>query len=261
MTFWKHHWLRLIIVGVVLLGGITLLRNTISRTIVQPLAGFFYEQGNQWWPWHATTTDQLHTENQQLKTQLATAVGEISNLELQLQHYQEYEVQLKFAEQNELTLVPARIIGRVGQSTTTQILNLNQGSEAGIAVGDPVIYAAGIVIGLVHSVDATSATVLPITSPLVKLQAVTQTNQQSTGLISGAFGTSLTMDYILKDQTVAIGDIVITNGHDTAIPPGLLIGTVASIATDTSDLFTTAQLSPYLPYTSDSIVSVIVSNL
>ena len=83
----------------------------------------------------------------------------------------------------------------------------------------------------------------------------------ASGIITGEFGTSLTMSYILKDQTIAPNDIIITNGQDRWIPGGLVIGIVQAVSNEPSEVFKSATITPVARYGNNAIVSVIVPKL
>lgn len=264
MAFWERYWRSLLISLVVIVasavlyifGGFRPIEHVISLA-TQPLQSGLYQITSSWRPINATTTE-LTAENNQLKQQLAEATSTIQELEQTLTQYQEFSTQLAFAQQQNYTIIPAEIISRLGQGTNTQLFQINQGSDAGLVSGQAVTYGAGLLVGQIHDVTATSATVAPVTSPFVTLQATIQNDEHATGLVKGEFGTGVIMDFILKDQVLNIGDRIVTSGSAGDIPAGLLIGTVQHINDDTSALFKTATITPELPYDQFSIVSIIV---
>ncbi len=232
----------------------------LFNLVVEPFQSVTYSVTNSLSPLYEDSTESIVTENSTLKAQLATLTTKNSELTTHLAQYQEYEEQLKFARQNEYTFVPAKIISRVGQGTSTQIVTINQGTHNGIANGYPVIYGDGILIGIVVNAQDSYSEVALVTGSFISIQGMIQNDAKTPGLIRGEFGTGLLMDLILKDNPVAIGDTVITSGQDQYIPRGLLIGTVDVVRDESSELFKQATLRPVLPYENSSVVSIIVPN-
>jgi len=79
------------------------------------------------------------------------------------------------------------------------------------------------------------------------------------GLVSGKHGLVMFFDYILKNQKISVGDLVVTSGLEKNIPFGLLIGRVEKITTQSDDLFQKAILSPLISFDNLRILTVLVS--
>lgn len=232
----------------------------LLNIVVEPVQSVVYSLTDSLSPLYRNDSAAIVSENSALKAQLSTLTTRTSELETQLAQYDEYKQQLEFARKNEYTVVPAKIISRIGQGTTTQVMTINQGAHNGIASGYPVTYADGILVGIVTNVHDSYSEIALITGSLISIQGMVQNEAQTPGLVSGEFGTGLRMDLILKDNPVVLGDIVVTSGQDDFIPRGLLIGTVDSVRDESSELFKEATLRPVLPYDHHSIVSVVVPN-
>lgn len=232
----------------------------VFNLVVEPLQSVGYSITDTVSPLYEESPENIVSENTALKAQVASLATKNTELTTELSQYQEYQQQLQFAQQNEYTFVPAKIISRVGQGTSTQIMTINQGAHNGIAEGYPVIYGDGILVGIVTNVQDSYSEVALVTGSFISIQGKIQNDIQTPGLIRGEFGTGLLMDLILKDNPVVVGDIVVTSGQDQLIPEGFLIGTVDTIHDESSELFKQAIIRPILPYSHSSIVSVIVPN-
>ncbi len=226
--------------------------------VVQPMQTTSYQFINQFAPLYYTTPDALITENSNLKTQLAQLAQQNYQLQTQLEQYKDYQNQLNFAEDKQYQFIPAKIISRVGQNDTIQSLTINQGADQGVQVGSPIVYNDGVLIGIVYEVADNYSEVNLLMNGYVKVQAMVINNSKTSGLLSGAFGTGMILEYILKEQNLAIGDVVISK-QDRLIPEGLIVGTIQSINDQSSELFKSAMIAPIIHYDSDAIVSVIIS--
>lgn len=226
--------------------------------VTQPLQAVVYQIITTIHPTYSAEEATLLEENTKLKAEISTAIVKNQELTTQLAQYQQYSKQLSFAQTKSYNTLPAEIISRVGQGINTQTITINRGSVDGIQVGYPIIYNDGILIGVVYDVEGSYSEVALIASGLVKVQGMINNENPTFGIIDGAFGTSLAMQYILKDQAINPEDVVVTNGRDEFIPKGLIIGTVQSVEDQASELFKTATVAPVLKYDTQSIVSVII---
>lgn len=227
--------------------------------VAQPAFHLFYATLDTVSPLYTTTDAALQAENTSLKDLLVKVVRDNHDLNTQLSQYQEYQDQLAFAQEQDYEIVPAKIISRVGQVEINQLLLINRGSSHGIVVGYPVIYGKGILLGTVSVVHDSYSEVTLITDETSEVQGVVQNQVDgASGIVSGQFGTSLAMHYILKKQTIATNDIIITNGQDRSIPSGLVLGIVQSVSDEPSAVFKSATLTPIVRYGNNAIVSVII---
>lgn len=227
-------------------------------TAAQPTLGLAYATIDSFSPLYSTTDSTLLEENRTLKDQLTSVIQQNHALQVQLQQFQEYQTQLVFAQQQDHTIVPAKVITRVGTAAVGQWLYISRGQADGMQAGYPVIYGPGLLFGVIAQVHESYSEVRLITNDDSIVQGQTQVAKPTTGLLIGQFGTSLSMAYILKDQTITVGDVIVTNGQDNFIPAGLVIGTVEQVVNEPSELFQSAIVSPMVRYGNNAIVSVIV---
>lgn len=263
MEFLRHNVRQLAVSGgiiiVLLLGyhlGWLAPVQRVLGWVIQPAQESIYSGIERITPLYTTTADNLQVENGQLKTQLVQLSEQNYQLQTKIEQYEDYQNQIKVAEEKQYNFLPAKIISRVGQGNTLETLTINQGVAQGVTIGSPVVYNDGVLIGLVYQVDDNYAEVTLLTNSTVKLQALVMNDTKTTGLLSGAFGTGLILEYILKEQAIRPGDVVITR-QDQHIPEGLIVGTVQSVNDQSSELFKTAMIVPVIHYDANSIVSVV----
>jgi len=105
---------------------------------------------------------------------------------------------------------------------------LNQGSDAGVQVGSPVISAAGV-IGQVSRVYPLSSEVrllsddqlrVPVVLPRTGIRALTEGQGREDGF---------EVQYVNLAAEIQIGDAVLSSGLDGLYPPGLPVGQVTAI--------------------------------
>jgi rod shape-determining protein MreC len=136
-----------------------------------------------------------------------------------------------------------------------ETIKLDKGSGAGIAVGDPVLSAQGLV-GDVSDVGSNFAIVSELSSPKFAVEAriLSSANNNPVGTLQPAVGnpTTLQVNYLSPSADVATGDEVVTAGlSDPAnpavrsqYPPGIPIGTISSFNYNTLVDNGTVNVSP-----------------
>jgi rod shape-determining protein MreC len=128
---------------------------------------------------------------------------------------------------------PAGVIG-LEPGNLARAVRINQGLEAGIEPGMSAITARGLV-GRVLESGQGWAKVLLITDETSKITAVVQ-QTRAVGIVEGT-AEGLVMRYILHEQRVEPGDVVLSAGlgdeyaglNANSMPKGLVIGVVESV--------------------------------
>jgi len=150
------------------------------------------------------------------------------------------QVLLAFKEQYIENTLPAQVIGTSGNDQS-RLLYIDKGSDDGIKTDMAVITPTGIV-GKVLQVFPSTAQVLPINDQQSGVGAALKDSRLQ-GILKGAANGTTTLQYIMSDEPVKPGDVVITSGGDRIFPKGLEIGTVASVEPG-KDLFLNIRVNP-----------------
>ena len=179
----------------------------------------------------------LKEENRQLRAKLQ----EMEEIQLTNQRLQRL---LEFREEQELPALQARVIADDSTSWFRSVM-LDKGSSDGVVMGSPVVVAEGVV-GRVIRVAPHAARVLLITDASSALSALVQ-KSRARGVIRGAGGV-LTLDFALLQNTIAVGDLVITSGQGGVFPKGIPVGTVARVERRNYDMFQTVVVTPNVDF-------------
>ncbi len=183
---------------------------------------------------------------------------------IRLREYQaeneELRRKLAFAQANPtLAMVGADVVDRgcdlytcgevVGRDTNPYLryIIINAGTRHGVAVGMPVVTSGSVLVGRVARASANLAYVQLVNDPQSRVAAMLQ-QSRITGLIVGSPEGAMTMTDILPDETVNIGDIIITSAIGGLLPRGLIIGQVDSVAYQESLLFQEAMVRPAIDF-------------
>ncbi len=134
--------------------------------------------------------------------------------------------------------VSARVIGSdPGASFRTLVLDL--GVRDGVREGNAVVAAAGAV-GRILSAGADHAVALWLCDPRSRIAGFVQ-RSRAMGVLTGE-GEGCSLRYLAAGDDVRVGDRVLTAGHGSAFPKGILIGVVKDIHLD--GMLMTAEIAP-----------------
>ena len=176
--------------------------------------------------------ERLRTENARLRAQVDALT--LENIQLREQaHAAEQAAKLRgVAASLGGPAVSAQVIGR-DPAGFIRSLTLDAGSDAGVAVGNIVVAEQGLV-GRVVEVGPNYSRVVPITGSASAVVARVQ-RTRATGILRGLFGDTLVLEWILQNEDVREGDVVLTAGLALSAelrsryPKGLVLGTVADV--------------------------------
>lgn len=180
-------------------------------------------------------------ENLLLRAELAKSQKE----NLELKEFQLENERLKkllgVKESKKLDGIEASVVG-YNPSNWTNSITLNKGTQEGVQERNIVLNAHGV-IGQVVSAHSNSSTVILITDHASGVDALIQ-RTRARGVLEGRGAKKCLLRYILNDDDVAQGDIVITSGMDGIYPKGLMIGKVRSVKNGRSSLFKNIDVEP-----------------
>jgi rod shape-determining protein MreC len=124
-----------------------------------------------------------------------------------------------------LTRVVGDIVGYVARENR---LTLNIGSSDGVAPGQAVVSSDGL-LGVVSTVAPKSCQISLLGSANLIIGAVVARPTHAAGLLQGAGGNSMYIDFNDPKAEVKAGDIILTNGYSEKIPRGIRIGRVLTV--------------------------------
>lgn len=247
-------WFPLIIVGGIIvlhyIGVLQPIESLLARA-VQPIQAFVYSGGSA--EESELTDEELLAQLQDENTALQLENSRLLEL---LDETQILSEQLAFLKDSTFDSVQAKVTSRSTDRLAQSII-INRGSKHGVQKGDAVIVNEGILVGIVHSVESNTSTVLLVTSYNNKVGAKVQNETQSPGIVEGEHNISLRLTFVPQTDTLTVGDSIITSGNDENIPTGLLIGTIQEVFQEPGSLFQEASVEPLFDATQLRIVSVV----
>jgi rod shape-determining protein MreC len=209
--------------------------------------------------WHGVTDyDDLLRENDELRAQAEAADAQAvrtSDAERQLS---ELSASLDLPWAGNVQTATARVMSGP-RSNFSHAVEIDKGTDDGVAVGMPVVTGAGLV-GRVSQATGGSSTVELLTDPEFRVGVRLST----TGDLGTARGQGrrdpLSVDSAIKPSAkVAKGTGVVTSGVDrSAYPPGIPVGTVASTREGSGGLALDLDVDPLVDVDQLSYVTVML---
>lgn len=133
---------------------------------------------------------------------------------------------LEFKNSNKMKLVPAQVIGR-DLTVDHQTITINKGSADGLRPQQAVITTQGAV-GYIFKPEAHSSHVMLLTDRYAVTDAVVQ-KTRSHAIVEGLGRDSGSLQYVERDETVQVGDMIVTGGLDKIYPSGFPLAIVSEV--------------------------------
>jgi rod shape-determining protein MreC len=197
----------------------------------------------------------VREENERLRGRLARAEEENHQYREAILSSERFQKLSGFRAQREVPMVPANVIHQ-DLSAWFQSLIIDQGAAAGIRPGMPVITESGVV-GLVSGTTPGASKVLLVVDPQSRVDAYIE-RTRARGTVRGTSGHECDFEYVLREESLETGDVLLTSGLGTVYPKGLVVGRVASVDRKTSGLFLSAKVTPAVDFTRLEEVFVIL---
>lgn len=128
----------------------------------------------------------------------------------------------------------ATVIGR-GFNPWFKTIFIDKGSKDGIKVHTPIVVPEGLV-GQVINVSPHYAKVLLIIDHNSRI-AVLCRRSRARGIFVGRGNKSGELEYVLKDEDIKPGDILLTSGLEGIFPKGIVVGRVLDVEDKKEGLF------------------------
>ncbi len=200
---------------------------------------------------------ELIQTNSQLEQRVAQLEAEVVTLREQAAEVDQLKALLGAARSApENRYLAAQVIGR-DTSPFLHYLILDQGSDAGVRRGMPVVNEKGLV-GKITEVSASASKLQLITDPDSVINARIQ-ESRAEGILVGRPTGELEMIYIPQDTLITAGEIVVTSGLGGGFPPEILIGRVVSVHRRDYELYQTAIIEPRSDFTRLEMVLIITN--
>jgi rod shape-determining protein MreC len=168
----------------------------------------------------------VRSENSRMQDENLRLRLELVRLSQDAGQAQRLQALLKFKEEVISQTVAAQVIGTSG-SDNSRLIYIDKGSNDGIKPDMAVIVPEGIV-GKILRVFPTASQVLKIDDQSSGVGALLETARLQ-GILHGTPSGQTFVNYIMADEKIDVGELVVTSGGDQIFPKGLPIGRVVQV--------------------------------
>lgn len=202
------------------------------RGVVQPVSDVLLNAGQ---------IRDLTVENADLRRRLALAESEVAALREERTALEQAAALMGAVGTSVDQFTPASVLVR-DPAPGRQNIVINRGRDHGVREGQPVVGAGSTLIGIVAEVDARQARVRLITDRESAVAVLIQSSRTPAALAGD--GTALHLEFVPIDASVAPGEVILSSALGGLLPPGLLVGRVATVEMRGSDLFQSITVDP-----------------
>ena len=182
----------------------------------------------------------VRAENRALKQEIERMRLEQVRMAQDADQARRLQALLAFKEQFISQTVAAQVIGSSGTEQSRAVY-IDKGENAGIKPDMAVITADGIVGKVLHVYRSTSL-VLLINDQTSGVGAILEKSRLQ-GILRGTPAGEIALEKVMSDETVPVGELVLTSGGDRIFPKGLPVGVVTKVSPG-NDLFLNIRVKP-----------------
>lgn len=208
---------------------------------------------------------ELREDNDQLRGEVATlTVRALRAKELELENLRLRELLDFRRPRKDLRTVGAHVIGQeVSPYARVVRVALDVGIDDGVEAGMPVVAAEGLVGRVLHASGAYAEVMLTVDA-----RSAVNVRVAGKGITGSLEGTGARDAYSARllylhegAEPVAVGDAVVTSGHDKVFPPGIEVGYIRSLEERQRGLYFELQVAPAVNFSTLEEVLVVVEEV
>ena len=188
---------------------------------------------------------QVRHENADLRQRIANLEEQNLQYEEAIVSSERFQRLAAFRTRNEVQMVPANVVAQ-DLSPYFRSVVIDQGSSAQITPGMPVLTDSGVV-GVISGTTGSAAKVLLVTDPQSRVAGYVQ-RSRARGTVRGLSRDDCDFEYVLREEDVQPGDLVLTSGLGDVYPKGLVIGHVGPVERRPYGLFQRASIEPAVDF-------------
>lgn len=219
------------------------------NAVTRPIGNFFSSIGD---------LANLRAENERLKAELDGIRSDVNEARNLTSENDELRRMLDLEESwASMDRVAAQVIADAPGNFQWAVM-IDKGSADGIKKDMAVITPEGLV-GKILDVESSQATVLLLVDPNLGVGSTTE-ERRLTGIAYGrGEGVDLSLQYVSKEETVAVGNRVMTSNYNgRTFPPGIPIGYVSHVGGDQRASDFQIDVNPYVDFAKLNFVFVLL---
>jgi rod shape-determining protein MreC len=211
----------------------------LERMVTLPV-----HEAQGWWD-ELVVLVQVREENDRLRQRIARLEEENLQYREAIVSSERFQRLAGFRESHEVPMVPANVVHQDVSPWFRSVI-IDQGTAAGIRPGMPVVTDLGVV-GVIAGTAPSASKVLLLIDPQSHVDAYVQ-RSRARGSVRGAQGRECSFEFVLRDEDLAVGDLLLTSGMGEVFPKGLVIGHVTAVERQPYGLFQEAHIKPAVDF-------------
>jgi rod shape-determining protein MreC len=217
------------------------------------VVGFYVDSSTEF----LASIGNLKKDNELLVSDNRRLIAENARLADMQKENETLRKELDLLPRGTFTLKAAEVVG-IDQQNSGNWIMINKGTSDGIQKGMVVIVDQSAVVGRVSETSPGTAKVILLTSPESTVNGV-DTQTEARGIVRGQYGLGITLDTVLRTDTLKSGDDIVTSGLGGDFPRGLLLGKVDATYASDDKLFQQVTLVPVVNFSKLRTVFVITN--
>lgn len=187
----------------------------------------------------------VEQENEVVKQRLSLLEADNSRLREVEHEVERLRALVQGAEEAGVSGIGADVIG-YDPSNWIQAITVNRGSADGVVRGMAAVQG-NYLVGKVIGVGRKTSQILLLLDPTSGVDALIQSSRVR-GIVEGNGRSGAILQYISPQETVKVGERVITSGMDGVFPKGLVIGIVSEVEKNAGRLFQKINIRPSVKF-------------
>ncbi len=192
---------------------------------------------------YLSTVSVLRAENEQLRRQLVESAPAAQGYAVAQQEKASLAALLDVRARYNRQSATSVAVLYTGRDPFAQKLFVDKGGDAGLALGEAVIDAHGVV-GQVTRVFPYMAEVTLVTDKDHAVPVKVERTGVRSVLFGAGAGRAPELRFLAPSADIQVGDVLVTSGLDGTYPPGLAVARVATLERDTGQMFARVTCTP-----------------
>lgn len=192
-------------------------------------------------------------ENSILKKQISRLESDLTTMEEMRKENMRLKRLLSFSEEMSHQKVMAQVVGW-DSANEFKVIRLNKGTRHGIQAMAPVVTDHGLV-GYVYRATENYSDVLTILDQNNRVDIVVE-RTRTHGIVEGVFNFKCALKYVMRNESVEVGDKLITAGVGGIYPKGIKVGMITDISKENFGMTLSIEVVPSVDF--DKLEEVLV---
>ena len=198
----------------------------------------------------------LREENESLHKALDRLRGRVNTLREDHLANRRLKGLLNFKTRSNLAFAGAKVVAW-DPNAWFKAMTIDRGSRDGVRPGMPVVSGRGVV-GRIVGVTPHYAKVLLLIDYNSSVDAFVQ-RTRARGILAGRSGKTCSLKYVLKNDDLVQGDVIVTSGMGGVFPKGIPLGLISRVRKLGHDIFQEVEVVPAVDFTKLEEVAVILT--